>query len=497
MASRDKRLSTLAGQIDQARMVGDVDPSVSDVTHDSRRVTPGAMYLALRGANSDGHGYIDSAVANGAVAVCVDHEVGAAVPQLVVSNTRSVLGELAALVHDHPSRSMDVIGVTGTNGKTTVTHFVEAIADHSGLVTGLIGTIHTRYATVSVSSAMTTPEASDFQRLLAEMRDAGVALVAAEVSSHALDFGRVDATRFSVAAFTNLSQDHLDFHGDMASYRAAKERLFTDHDVATAVVNVDDPVGRELAAGYGGDLLTVGTVGDVSISGLTPMPGGSRFTLATPWGRSELSAPVLGEFNVSNLAVAAACCLSAGMSFDDVIAGMSQVAGVPGRFEIVSGEDPIVVIVDYAHTPEGVARAVDTARGLSDGRVIGLIGAGGDRDRAKRPGMGAAISTADLAVITSDNPRTEDPAEIVAAVVSGLQAGSEHIVEVDRSRAIDVAVDAAEDGDVVLILGRGHEPYQQIAGEKIPFDDRLVSAASLERRRKSAGTEPGSGSIGT
>lgn len=497
MASRGKQLSALAGQIDEARMIGDSDPAVFDVTHDSRRVMPGSIYLALRGANTDGHDYVESAVAEGAVAVCVDHEVGATVPQLIVPDTRAVLGELAALVHDHPSRSLDVIGVTGTNGKTTVTHFIESIAANAGRVTGLIGTIHTRYAGVSVSSVMTTPEASDFQRLLAEMRDAGVEVVAAEVSSHALDFGRVNSTRFSVAAFTNLSQDHLDFHGDMDSYRAAKERLFTDYEVGTAVVNIDDPVGRGLAGTYMGNLVTVGAVGDVSISGLAPMPGGSRFTFATPWGLSELTAPVMGEFNVSNLAIAAACCLGVGMSFGDVIAGMTRVAGVPGRFEIVSGDDPVVVIVDYAHTPEGVARAVDTARRLTDGRVIGLIGAGGDRDRAKRPAMGAAISSSDLAVITSDNPRSEDPNEIVAAVVSGVPSGSESVVEVDRRRAIDIAVDAAEDGDVVLILGRGHEPYQQIAGEKIAFDDRKVSAASLQRRRKSTDSGPRSGSIDT
>ena len=495
MASRGKQVSVLAGQIDDARVVGDADPLVSDLTHDSRRVAPRSIYLALRGSHVDGHDYVESAVANGAVAVCVDHKVNVDVAQLVVPDTRAAIAELAAVVHDHPSRSLDVIGVTGTNGKTTVTHFIESIARDAGLVTGLIGTIQTRYAGQSVESAMTTPEASDFQRLLADMRDESVTVVATEVSSHALEFGRVRSTRFAVAAFTNLSQDHLDFHGDMSSYRAAKERLFTDYEVKTAVVNIDDPVGRDLAGIFRGDLVTVGAVGDVSIGGLTPMPGGSRFTISTPWGRSELVAPVLGEFNVSNLAMSAACCLAVGMDLDAVVAGMSRVAGVPGRFEIVSGKDPIVVIVDYAHTPEGVARAVDTARSLTDGRVIGLIGAGGDRDRAKRPAMGAAIATADLAVITSDNPRSEDPDAIVAAVVSGLASAANHVVEVDRRRAIDIAIDAAEDGDLVLVMGRGHEPYQQIAGEKLAFDDRMVAAGSLERRRKSAGSDPGSGSI--
>jgi UDP-N-acetylmuramoyl-L-alanyl-D-glutamate--2,6-diaminopimelate ligase len=281
----------------------------------------------------------------------------------------------------------------------------------------------------------------------------------------------------------------------MASYRSAKERLFHEYELGCAVINIDDPVGLELADTLRSDLLTVGTVGDVSISGLTSLPGGSRFTFATPWGREELTAPVLGDFNVSNLAVAAACCLAAGIGFDDVMTGMAGVSGVPGRFEIVSGTDPIVVIVDYAHTPEGVFRAVETARTLTDGHIIGLIGAGGDRDRAKRPAMGAAIGMADLAVITSDNPRSEDPATIVEAVASGLPKGSASVVEVDRRRAIDAAIDAAEEGDVVLVLGRGHEPVQQIAGERLLFDDREVAAESLRRRRMSAESGPASGSI--
>lgn len=499
MVRRAKTVSKLVAALTGARLVsvGDSDPEVLDLTHDSRRVTPGAMYVALRGANSDGHDYVAGAVEEGAVAVCVDHEIEARVPQVVVSDTREAIGPLAAEVHDHPSATLDVIGVTGTNGKTTVTHFIESIAAHAGLVTGLIGTIHTRYDDVTVESVMTTPEASDLQRLLGEMRDAGVSVVATEVSSHSLAFGRVKATRFAIAAFTNLSQDHLDFHGDMERYRAAKERLFSDYEVGTAVINIDDPVGREIAAGHAGKLLTVGTVGDVSVSALIPMPGGSRFTLSTPWGRTALETAVLGEFNVTNLVMAGACCLAVGVAFDEVVEGMRHVDGVPGRFEIVSGVDPIVVIVDYAHTPEGVATAVATARSLTEGKVVGLLGAGGDRDRAKRPAMGSALSDADVAVVTSDNPRSEDPVEIARTVWSGLRGDGEHILELDRRVAIDLAIDRADDGDIVLILGRGHEPYQQIGDERVPFDDREVAARSLERRRKSANFGPESGSITT
>jgi UDP-N-acetylmuramoyl-L-alanyl-D-glutamate--2,6-diaminopimelate ligase len=494
MAPGAKKLSDLA-TILPARLHGDGGVEVDDVTHDSRRVAERSMYIALVGGNFDGHEFVGDAVRRGAAAVCVERETSPAVPELVVDDTRAVVGYLAAAIHDHPSHSMDVIGVTGTNGKTTVTHYIDSIGRHAGRVTGLSGTIHTRIAGREVPSSMTTPEATEFQRLLADMRDAGVSLVAAEVSSHALEFGRVRATRFAVAAFTNLSQDHLDFHGDMRSYRMAKERLFREYEVGTAVVNVDDPVGAGIAAGYRGELVEVGTRGDVRVSDLTMVPGGSRFALATPWGSASVVTPVIGDFNVTNLAVAATSCLAVGVDFDVLVDGLAVVEDVPGRFEIISGDDPIVVIVDYAHTPEGVARAVETGRRLTGGKVIGLIGAGGDRDRAKRPAMGAAISEADLAIVTSDNPRSEDPHAIVAAVASGLVEGGEHVVEVDRRRAIDRAIREATDGDVVLILGRGHEPYQQVDGERILFDDRRVAGEALSRRRRSAAKGGESGSM--
>ena len=494
MASSSKTVATLSGLVG-GELVGEADPVVDDVTHDSRKVRNGALYVAIRGERADGHQFVSAALQAGAVAVCVDHEVATAVPQIVVNDTRAVLGDLAAAVHDYPSLAVDVIGVTGTNGKTTVTHYVESIARHAGRVTGLVGTIHTRSAGSTIPASLTTPEASDLQRTLADMRDHGVDLVAAEVSSHALDYGRVRGTRFAVAAFTNLSQDHLDFHGDMEAYREAKRSLFTEYDVGTAVIDIDDPTGADFAAGYEGELITVGQGNDFSIHSVETHASHSTFTVSTPRGAFSRKAPVTGDFNVSNLVLAAACCIAVGVDHDAVLAAMSYVAGVPGRFEVVSGEDPITVIVDYAHTPEGVARAVETGRRLSRGRVIGLIGAGGDRDRAKRPAMGDAISRADLAVITSDNPRSEDPAAIASAVMSGVAPGANHVLEIDRRQAIDHAMNAAEDGDVVLILGRGHEPTQDLGTEKIPFDDRQIAAESLARRRKSAGNGPGSGSM--
>lgn len=494
MASRGNTVTTLAGLVGGIVDSSDADPVITEVTHDSRQVGPGSLYVAIRGARADGHTFVPAAVSAGATAVCVDHDVASGVPAIIVEDTRHVIGDLAAAVYDYPSASVDVVGVTGTNGKTTVTHYVESIARHAGLVTGLVGTIHTRAAGTSIPSTLTTPEAPEFQRLLSDMRDRGVTLVAAEVSSHALEFERVKGTRFAVAAFTNISQDHLDFHGDMAAYRAAKERLFTEYEVGTAVINIDDPVGAEIASGYRANLMTVGTGGDFSAGEIERSSGHTGFTLNSPWGAVRITAPVIGDFNVSNLVVAAACSAAAGIPFDDVVVGMSRVAGVPGRFEIVSGDDPIIVIVDYAHTPEGVATVVEAGRRLSTGRVIGLLGAGGDRDRAKRPAMGAALSETDFAIITSDNPRGEDPASIAAAVMSGVDPNSKHSLEIDRRSAIDLAIDTAEDGDVVLILGRGHEPMQDLGEERIPFDDREVAASSLARRRGYAGSKGRSGS---
>ena len=496
MPDSPKTMSQLAHLVG-GTVAGDPTTVLTDVVHDSRQAHSGALYVAMLGERTDGHDFAAGAVDAGASAVCVDHRLAIEAPQLIVGDTRRVIGELAAAVHDHPSTSLDVVGVTGTNGKTTVTHYVETIAGHAGRTPGLIGTIHTRSAGVETATSLTTPEASDFQRLLGAMRDDGVDLVAVEVSSHALEYGRVRGTQFAVAAFTNLSQDHLDFHGNMDSYRLAKERLFNEYQVGTAVINVDDPVGAAIAARYQGAMVTVGRGGDFSIHSVETHPAFSTFTVEGPSGAVEYQAPVVGEFNVANLVLACACCVAVGLDYEVVFDALPDIGGVPGRFQVVSGDDPITVIVDYAHTPEGVATAVETGRSLSGGRVIGLIGAGGDRDRAKRPAMGEAVSSADLAVITSDNPRSEDPGDIAAAVLSGLLPGSDHILEIDRRRAIEIAIDAAEDGDVVLILGRGHEPMQDFGSEQVPFDDRDVAAASLARRRRAAGPGDVSGSMST
>jgi UDP-N-acetylmuramoyl-L-alanyl-D-glutamate--2,6-diaminopimelate ligase len=474
---------------------GDPAVEVVDVTHDSRQAGPGVLYVAVRGASHDGHAFLGAVRGAGSPAAVVDHITDDPITQLVVDDTRDAMGHLAATVHGDPSRALAVVGVTGTNGKTTVTHFVESIAARAGRVPGLIGTVHTRVGDTPLVSERTTPEATDFQRLLAEMRDLGADLVAAEISSHALELGRVAATRFAVAAFTNLSQDHLDFHGDMEAYRRAKERLFREYEVGTSVLNVGDPVGAEIGTWVQGPKILVGPGGDLWVEEAATSFEGTVFDLVTDESRSRVRSPLIGAFNVENALVAAGCCLAIGLTLDEVVAGLQTLEPVTGRFEPISGDAPIKVVVDYAHTPEGISQAVAVAKGLARGRVIALFGAGGDRDREKRPLMGAAASTADLAVATSDNPRSEDPDQIIAEVVAGLRSGVPTIVEPDRRKAIAIALDEAQPGDVVLILGKGHETGQEVKGVIHPFDDHDVAREALAQRLGATGYPPDSGSM--
>ncbi|HJR92148.1 MAG TPA: UDP-N-acetylmuramoyl-L-alanyl-D-glutamate--2,6-diaminopimelate ligase [Acidimicrobiia bacterium] len=485
MASTGSTLARLAA-VSGGAVVGDDTIRIGDVTHDSRQVGPATLFVAVPGEHHDGHAYVPVAVASGAPAVMVEHEAALGVPQLVVGNTRVAMAPVSAEVHGHPSSRCAVVGVTGTNGKTTVTHMVEAIAAASGRVSGLIGTVHTRVGGDNIPNTRTTPEAPDFQRLLATMVEAGAAIVAAEVSSHALQMHRVDATVFAVAAFTNLSQDHLDFHGDMESYFAAKARLFESERSRRAVIWVDDPAGARLRANLAIPCLTVGSNADVMATGRQVRVDGSTFRLSTPDGERMIDLPIGGGFNVDNAAVAAGCALSLGIGLDAVAAGLSGFEGVPGRFEVVS-DDAVQVVVDYAHTPAGIGEAISAARAAGSGRVIAVFGAGGDRDRAKRPHMGAAAGSADVVVVTSDNPRHEDPEAIVDEVMAGLGDRASVHREVDRRRAIFWAIDEAGDGDMVLILGRGHERGQEIAGRSVPFSDRLVAREALASRR---GTRP-------
>jgi len=487
-----KSLSDLAKAV-RGNVAGIPETHILDVTHDSRQAGAGTLFVAIRGAEFDGHDYVDEAIAAGAAAVCVERTIASDVNQIVVGNTRDVLGELAAAVHDYPSHAVDVVGVTGTNGKTTVTHYVESLLGGAGFTTGVIGTIASRIGNETLPSVRTTPEASDFQRLLARMRDSGVSKVAVEVSSHALGLKRVDGTRFKVAAFTNLSQDHLDFHGSMDGYREAKARLFKEFEIGTAVFNVDDLVGRAFADDFDGAKVTVGSGGDYEVMGITPVSSGTEFRFVTPDGLFELFSPVHGAFNVANLAIALASATAAGADPARLMESLANLAPVPGRFEIVSGEDEPTVVVDYAHTPAGISMAVAAGRELASGMLIAVFGAGGDRDRAKRSLMGTAASSADVLVVTSDNPRSENPDSIIDDVMAGVTTGATR--QKDRRKAIAEAVTMADRGDVVLILGKGHESGQEIDGVTTPFDDREVARESLKLWRKSTKNGSNSGSM--
>jgi UDP-N-acetylmuramoyl-L-alanyl-D-glutamate--2,6-diaminopimelate ligase len=465
------RLAALAG----GEVIGDGTTPIADVTHDSRSAGPADLFVAIRGANADGHDFVGSTRAG---AVCVEAIPAADVPLLVVPDTRAALPILAATVHGEPSRRLQVVGITGTNGKTTVAHLLASIVSVAGLKPGVIGTVGSRIGVRHLDQVRTSPEASDFQRLLRRMVDDGVSVAAVEVSSHALVFGRTDRTEFAAVAFTNLSQDHLDLHGDMESYFQAKASLFSGKG-GVAIVNVDDPWGRRLAGQIDDTLITVGAGGEVWADGVVAALSQSRFTLHTPAGARQVTLPLGGLFNVENALMAAACALSLDLPLDANVAGLASVEPIPGRMEpVVAGQD-CAIVVDYAHTPEGITGVVDSARGLVEGRVIVVVGAGGDRDTDKRPAMGRAASQADVAFITTDNPRSEDPGSIIDAVISGADGRALVVVEPDRRKAIVRALSEANAGDAVLILGKGHETGQEIAGRVEPFDDRQVAREAV------------------
>lgn len=491
IVKRSTSLSDLVGALVgagmSARLLGE-DVAVRGVTHDSRAVTPGDLFVAVEGRETDGHQYVDLARDAGAMAVAVSEPTDDAGPQIVVEDTRLALAELAAEIYGRPSRSLDVVGVTGTNGKTTVTHLLESIGRAAGIVTGIVGTVGARIGDGEVPVARTTPEASELQRLLADMHDGGVGLAAIEVSSHALALHRVDAVDFRAVAFTNLSQDHLDFHADLDEYREVKTSLFIGSRAASAIVCIDDATGRSIAASTSLPTTTVATsrAADIMVEDVRLTADGSRFVVAGPGVASfevEISLP--GHFNVQNALVAAGIGLELGIDANDIASGLGAVGPIPGRFESIDEGQTYLVIVDYAHTPEAVRTVIAGTRPFVEGRIVVVLGAGGDRDREKRPLMGMAAASADVAVITSDNPRSEDPRSIVGAIASAARTTERAVVieEPDRRLAIRLALEQGEAGDAVLILGKGHEPGQEVAGRVLPFDDRSVARRELRSLR--------------
>jgi len=511
-------VATLAAALPDHSLLGEPTRDVRGLAYHSAAVQPGDLFAAIRGFAHDGHAFIPDALGRGAVALLVDHPVeGASVPQIVVPDTRTGLAHLAAAFYGHPSQAMTVIGVTGTNGKGVTTYFLDAVLGAAGRRTALIGTMGARGPSGIIETARTTPESADLQRLLARLRDERVTHVAMEVASHALAMRRVEAVRFAAAVFTNLTRDHLDFHGTFDAYLGAKRRLFemVEPD-GVSVVNADDPASEAMARASrarvvryamrdGARTPAAGTEGagartavDLRAADVSLHLEGTTFTVVTAHERVGVRLRIGGGFNVANALAALATGTALGVPLPEAAAALATVTGVPGRFEPVWEGQDFAVIVDYAHTPDGLENVLRTARQIARGRVIALFGCGGDRDRTKRPLMGRlAVTLADLAVVTSDNPRSEDPRAIVEEILQGIRATrtrNRYQVEVDRRVAIEKAIAAAGSGDVVVIAGKGHEPYQEIDGVRHPFDDRVVAREVLRARvGKPPSGGPGSG----
>ena len=497
------------------------------IVHDSRLVTEDSLFFAIKGYKSDGHNFASAALKAGAVAVVAEHipeeAEGLADSFIIVENSRISLACAAATFYNRPSKQLNISGITGTNGKTTTIYLMDAIARAAGEQSGVIGTVESKYNLQSPctttamrdrtqntgqnkeqseytglpeecahNSLTTTPDALQLQSLFAEMRDAGVQSVAMEVSSHAIDMHRVEQTSFAVVAFTNLSQDHLDYHNTMEEYQRVKERLFSDFETNARVINIDDRVGAELAARLMSEGLEVICVGmkepeidtlslDLSATELVQGSHITEFLLTTPNDSAHVSFPLVGKYNVENALVAAGCAWSRGIAVEVIAKGLSCVAQVSGRLEQVEAGQNFKVFVDYAHTPDALTTALGAVREQTTGRVISVFGCGGDRDPLKRPLMGrAACAGSDYLVVTSDNPRSESPTNIVADILKGLSARQKNCdVIIDRREAIFHAVALADKGDSILIAGKGHEDYQIFVDHRVHFDDREVAREAL------------------
>ena len=472
-------LRELLAPLPHAQVVGEPDVQVLGVSYRSDDVRPGSLFFAVPGEHTDGHDHAAEAIANGAVVVVGERPLDVGVTAVVVPSVREAMGLVAGSFYGRPSDAMVVIGVTGTNGKTTTTYLLERILAAAEMVPGMIGTTGVRIDGRVIGHDRTTPEAPDIHRLLADMRDQGVRSVAMEVSSHGLDQHRVGGIRFSCAVFTNLSQDHLDYHGSLDAYFAAKARLFTPEMAERAAVNHDAPEGRALIGRVPTVTFGVSEGADLRAERVRVDASGLSFDVDGLEFRSRLR----GAFNVSNCLAALAASRQVGIADTHAAEGIAALAGVPGRMEPVECGQPFEILVDYAHTPDSVENVLRAARPLAgENRVIVVFGCGGDRDRGKRPLMGeAATRLADLTIVTSDNPRSEDPQAIVGEIeVGARRGGGRYVVEVDRRAAIRLALAEAEAGDVVVIAGKGHETGQEFADRTIPFDDRVVAREELE-----------------
>ncbi|OPX37922.1 MAG: UDP-N-acetylmuramoyl-L-alanyl-D-glutamate--2,6-diaminopimelate ligase [Desulfobacteraceae bacterium 4484_190.2] len=484
---------------------GNSEIEIRGLAYDSRSVKPGYLFVALKGQAEDGHDFIKDALKNGAVALVLEQsrwtDTKAAIVQ--VSNSREVLSMLAVNFYNRPFNGMTLIGITGTNGKTTSSYVLESILSAAGVVPGVIGTINYRFSGQTLEAPVTTPESLDLMSILRKMADGGVTDVVMEVSSHALHLGRVRGCPFHVGVFTNISRDHLDYHNSMEAYFEAKSLLFRglgekgDHHLTWAVINADDPKAEELIRLTEANVVTYGLKKDrdVRAEGVQLTRNGMTARLVTTEGKINIHSSLIGDFNIYNILAASAAALCLGIDLKVVASGIARLKGVPGRLELVKNRQSLAIVVDYAHTPDALLKAISSVKSLTKGRLITVFGCGGDRDKGKRREMGrVAGEHSDLAFVTSDNPRTEDPAAIAAQIEEGVHesglkkiegtsdedlTGPGYIIELDRGKAIRSAIELAHKSDLVLIAGKGHENYQVIGKEKRHFDDREVASEAV------------------
>lgn len=499
-----KSLFELLAEVNYLRLAGAPDARVTGVAYDSRKVEAGNLFACLPGQHTDGHLFINDALARGAAAILAqagrvpeEQDLGGAT-LVEVEDTRAALAAAANAFYDYPSREISLVGITGTNGKTTTSYLVEAILRRAGFTTGVIGTLGHHVGEEMRPASHTTPEAPDLQSLLRSMVEAGVTHAAMEVSSHALALRRADHCAFSCAVFTNLTRDHLDFHADPRDYFEAKARLFCDpvffprDRLRINVINLDDPYGRALVERAVGITVTYGIEGrgDVMAREVALTAAGTSFHVQTPQGVLPVNLQLVGSFNVYNALAALAVALGAGVKLEQAVAALESVPPIRGRFERVEAGQDCAVVVDYSHTPDGLEKALRDARRLVPGRLLVVFGAGGDRDRGKRPLMGEiAARLADLVFITSDNPRSEQPEQIIRQIMAGIPRASRRRcrVEPDRRQAIGIALQEARPEDLVLIAGKGHETYQIFADRTVHFDDREVVTEIVAERRQQVG----------
>ena len=488
----------LLNSLSVVEVKGDTNRMINGIYYDSRDVQPGSLFVAVGGYKSDGHCYINEAVKRGASTIVRDKDIAGnginlkgEVTDIFVTDSRKALALLATEFYHHPSRELGLIGVTGTNGKTTITYLLDSVLRCSGLSVGVVGTISYSYNNHVLPATTTTPESLDLQRMLRDMVNRNVNYCVLEVSSHSLELKRVVGCDFQTAIFTNLSQDHLDFHKSLDNYFEAKARLFKDYPVKTAVINLDDPYGERLLKAVPGKVITYGInkSADISAEEIKCSPNGLSFTARTPLGQIDIQSPLPGRHNVYNVLAVIGAAICNGIDIACIKEGVKAVKGVLGRFERIEEGQNYTVAVDYAHTPDALKNLLRAAREITNKKVILIFGCGGDRDRLKRPLMGnAAARLADFTIITSDNPRSEESLKIIEEIEKGFsEAGGKqesYIKVAERKEAIHKGLELAEEGDLVLIAGKGHETYQIIGNKKRDFDDREVARGFLRNRRE-------------